>query len=249
MVHSTNLKKKQSNIIAFYRHFIIYSCKNSDWFTPMHPKKILEIIAEGESSTLEFKRKSTTPFKLAKEISALANTRGGTLLIGVDDDGTIYGIESEKTEIVAVEVACEFHIDPPVNPIMEVVNVNGKEILFVKIEEGRHKPHKLLIENPETSQTYHRAYIRIGEKSVEASREMYRLMKNATAGKPLKISIGENEKRLFAYLEKKEKVTVKEFSRLVNISERRAERLMIKLVQAGVLQIHNDSTRDYFTLV
>jgi len=222
---------------------------NSDWFAPMHPKKLLELIAEGESSTLEFKRKSTTPFKLAKEISALANTRGGTLLIGVDDDGTIYGIESEKTEIEAVEIACGFHIDPPVKTAMEVIHINGKEILFVKIDEGLNKPYKLMIENTDTKQIHHRAYIRIGEKSVEASREMYRLLKNSSSGKPLKISIGENEKRLFSYLEKKEKATVKDFSRLVNISERRAERLMIKLVQAGVLQIHNDSTRDYFTLV
>jgi predicted HTH transcriptional regulator len=215
----------------------------------MRPKKLLELVAEGESSIMEFKRKSTTPFKLAKEISALANTKGGMLIIGVDDDGTIYGIESEKTEIEAVERACGFHIDPPIEPDMEVVNVKGKDVLFVIINEGEHKPHKLMIEDPETKQIHHRAYIRIGEQSVEASREMYRLMKNSTAGKPLKLSIGENERRLFEYLEKKERITVKDFSHLVNISERRAERMMIKLVQAGVLHIHNDSTRDYFTLV
>jgi DNA-binding MarR family transcriptional regulator len=74
-------------------------------------------------------------------------------------------------------------------------------------------------------------------------------MKYTADEKPLKLSIGYNEKRLFAYLEKYEKSTVKDFAKLVNISDRRAERLLIRLVRAGALQIHNDLHHDYFTLI
>ena len=63
------------------------------------------------------------------------------------------------------------------------------------------------------------------------------------------IYIGEAEKRLFSYLEAKERITVKEYAKLVNISKRRAERKLITLVRAGVLQIHNDSHNDYFTQI
>ena len=58
----------------------------------MDKRELKEILAFGKSSTVEFKRKATTPEKLAKEISALANTKGGMLFIGVDDNGSIYGI-------------------------------------------------------------------------------------------------------------------------------------------------------------
>ncbi len=67
--------------------------------------------------------------------------------------------------------------------------------------------------------------------------------------KPITLSIGDKEKRLFDFMEKNERATVKDFSRLVNISIRRAERLLVRLVRAGVLQIHIDTANDYFTLV
>lgn len=215
----------------------------------MSPKELKTLIDTGESTLLEFKRKATSPKKLAKEISAFANTKGGHLLIGIDDNGTIYGCPSEKTEIDILEQAAGFWIDPPVEHQIEVINLFGKEVIVCYIPESPLKPHKLRIEDPEKKKPIFRAYIRIGEKSIEASREMARLMTYDRDDKPLKLSIGEKEKRLFAYLEKKESATVKDFSRLVNISERRAERLMIRLVRAGVLQIHNDARRDYFTLI
>lgn len=221
-------------------------CHNEIAMTAIELKKLIDL---GESTLLEFKRKVTSPQKLAKEISALANTRGGHLLVGVDDDGSIYGCPSEKSEIDMLEQACGFWIEPPIEPQIEIINLYGKEILVARIEESQNKPHKLKIVQNGKKKPIYRAYIRIGEKSVEASREMARLMTYQTEDKPLRLSIGDKEKRLFAYLEGKESATVKDFSHLVNISERRAERLLIRLVRAGVLQIHNDTHRDYFTLI
>ena len=62
----------------------------------MRRSELKELIAEGESTTLEFKRKFTSPEKIAKEIAAFANTKGGYLLIGVDDDKRIYGVKSDR---------------------------------------------------------------------------------------------------------------------------------------------------------
>ncbi|MFA7626022.1 MAG: ATP-binding protein [Candidatus Kapaibacterium sp.] len=213
----------------------------------MNPKKLLDIIAEGESTTVEFKRKSTTALKLAKEIAAMANTSGGFLIVGVDDNRKIYGIESEKAESDIVTQACTFYIEPPLEPDISIISIHDKDVLLLRITESKIKPHRVIKDcNEKLSEQ--KVYIRLGEKSVEASREMTRLMKHQTEDKPVKLSIGENEKRLFAYLEKKERITVKDFARIVNISDRRAERLLIRLVRIGTLSIHNDSNRDYFTL-
>lgn len=214
----------------------------------MNPRELKEIIAEGESSVLEFKRKATTPNKLAREIAALANTKGGILIIGVDDDGTIVGVRSEKSEIDIVEQACVFHIFPPVQYEIEIIEYKDKDIILVHIPESKTKPHVVEIEDTEKKRMVKRAYIRLGEKSVIASKEMYKLMTSQANGKPLKISIGDRERRLFSYLEKHERITVKEFAAIVNISRRRAERILIDLVRANVIVIHNDTSNDYFSL-
>jgi predicted HTH transcriptional regulator len=215
----------------------------------MNSKELLEVISEGESSKLEFKRKLNSPDKLAREISAFANTKGGILLVGVDDDGSIVGVQSEKTEIDIIETTCAFHIKPPIIPSIEIINLKGYDIVVVYISESKSKPHFIEIKDTDNNKKLHRAYIRLGEKSVMASREMYRLLSYQNADSPpLKISIGEREKRLFNYLQLYEKTTLNEYAKLVNISKRRAERILIKLVRAGVLQIHNDSHTDFFTL-
>jgi predicted HTH transcriptional regulator len=215
----------------------------------MNSKELKELIAEGESSLLEFKRKISSHEKIAKEISALANTIGGTLILGVDDDGSIVGIESEKSDLDSIEQVCGFMLQPPVEFTYEIVNVSRKEVLVIYIPQGSNKPHRV-IENPKGKKNENKVYIRIGEKSLVASREMSRFLASQNEdAPPLQISIGEREKRFFAYLEKYERATVKDFAKLVNISERRSERILIKLVRAGVLQIHVDSERDYFTLV
>ena len=60
--------------------------------------ELLEIIANGENSGVEFKRDDIRPEQLAKEIAAMANFQGGMLLLGVEDDGTLSGIQREQLE-------------------------------------------------------------------------------------------------------------------------------------------------------
>lgn len=215
----------------------------------MNAKELKELISSGESSTLEFKRKISSNEKIAKEISAFANTIGGKILLGVDDDGTIIGAESEKGDIDSIETICEFYIDPPLTPKIEIVQVARKDVIVIHISKGPKRPHKVVL-NPDEKKKEKHAYIRVGDKSLLASREMARVLAAQNPDTPpLVLSIGEKEKRLFDYLNKNERASVKDFARLVNISVRRSEQLMVRLVRAGVLQIHNDSEQDYFTLI
>jgi len=206
--------------------------------------ELKDIIFEGESTTTEFKRKFTTPEKIAKEISALANTKGGYLIFGVDDDGSIYGVDNEKGEIDYIEQACNFYLEPPIEPDIEIIEINHKDIVLVTIQQSKIKPHKVV------NSDENNAYIRVGEQSVIASREMVKIMEGMNPeSKSLKLSIGNNEKRLLDYLELHTKATVMDFAKICNISKRRASQLIIRLVRAGVLQIHQDSTSDYYTLI
>lgn len=64
----------------------------------MTTTELSEMIAEGENSNVEFMRDEVRPEKLAKAIVALANFRGGSVLLGVEDDGTVSGVRRDGLE-------------------------------------------------------------------------------------------------------------------------------------------------------
>jgi predicted HTH transcriptional regulator len=92
-------------------------------------------------------------------------------------------------------------------------------------------------------------YVRVNDKSILASKELIKLMQTKSTDKSLvNYIIGKQEKAAFAFLDEKEIITVKELSKLANISERRASRTLIKLVRANLLIIHQkDNGESYFT--
>jgi predicted HTH transcriptional regulator len=215
----------------------------------MYPKRLMEIIAGGESTTVEFKKKVNDPIKIAKEMTAFANTRGGTLIIGVEDNGKVCGIESEKYEIETLEYCANYLINPPIKIEIEIVNVKEKYLAVCYIEESTIKPHFLSYQ--ENNEQVRQAYIRLGEKSTPAGREMTSVLKSLNKdAPPFTVNIGEREKRLFRYLEINERATASDFSKLVNISKRSARRILVNLVRAGVISVNCDpNNSDYFTLI
>lgn len=207
-----------------------------------------DILEKGENSYIEFKRKVSTFEKIAKEVIAFANTKGGMILFGIDDDGKIYGVESEKAEIDLIEESCRIYCNPPVTPRIEIFHHKGKDIIIAAIPESIEKPHFLFEGNLKFTKDA-KVYVRVNDKSMLASKEVIQVLRNERPdAKPVKVSIGVNEKRLLEYFEKEERITVKEFSELVNISERRASRILVKLVKLGIIRIHTLEKYDFFTL-
>jgi predicted HTH transcriptional regulator len=213
----------------------------------MKRHQLRELIEQGESVGVEFKRRFTTLDKIAKELCAFANTRGGYLLFGVDDDGTIVGVESEKEQIELVRTASEFYVVPPLHVEIEVIEIEWKDVVVVHVVASSQRPHRV-VEQPDDTRGV--VYIRSQAQSVQASREMVRLMREQRPdAQPLQLYIGDRERRLFAYLHEHGKITVAEYARLVNISRRRALQLLIRLVRAELLVLHTDAPTNYFTMV
>lgn len=212
----------------------------------MYLIELYELIEAGEGLKTEFKRKFTTPEKIAKEMCAFANTAGGMILFGVDDDKTIYGIESEKEEFELISTTAKFYCEPEVSFSSEVLYIKNKDVLVVYVPESRMKPHGVISEDENENG---KVYVRFNDKSIIASKEGEKILKNTTDDTaPLKLYIGDIEKALFAYLEMNQKITVKGFKRLVNISERRASRTLINLVRAHVIRHHFLDNEEFFTL-
>ncbi len=215
----------------------------------MKRKELLELIEEGESLTCEFKRKFSTYEKIAKEMIAFANTNGGVILFGVDDDKEIIGVESEKTEAMLIEETANNYCEPPLAYKIEFIDVRGKEVVIVSISESENKPHRIQDYENNFDITKAVVCIRVNDKSVQASKEMIRIMRAESSNMKLKkYSIGPNEKNVFDYLGKNEFITVKILSDLINISTRRASRTLVKMVRANLLIIHTkENGEEYFT--
>lgn len=210
---------------------------------------IESLIEEGEGFGVEFKRRISSPEKIARTIISFANTRGGMILFGVDDDGSIVGVESEKSEVELIEIAGRDYCDPPITPSIEIVPVDGRDVIACHVMESESKPHYFLGEQDRVNGESTRVYIRVNDKTMMASREVVKILRNENPkAEPLTLAIGENERRLFRHLEQHERITVREFGRLVNISDRRASRILVQLVRAGVVRIHTHEKEEYFTL-
>lgn len=206
---------------------------------------IFTLIEDGESETVEFKRKFSTSPKIAKEMIAFANTKGGCILFGVDDDKSISGVESEKSELDLIDIAARFYCEPEIKYTTEIIPFKTKDVVAIIIPESDKKPHKLVDEGDKQSS---RVYIRYKDKSIIASKETASILKFSNFNNsPLVINLGDSEKILLKYLEENDNISVKEFKKLANISERRAGRTLVNLVRAGVLRHHRLNGKEFFT--
>jgi len=215
----------------------------------MRYREVLELIEEGENIQCEFKRKFSTYDKIAREMIAFANTKGGIILFGVDDDKKIVGVDSEKETAELVNETALNHCEPPVEIKIEYKEIKGKEIVIASVYESDLKPHRIQDFQSDFDITTATVTIRVNDKSVQASKEMIRILKAQTNRTALKkYVLGPNEKTVFNYLSKVERISVRELSNLVNISERRASRTLVKMVRANLLMIHTkDNGEEFFT--
>lgn len=207
-----------------------------------------EIIENGENQQVEFKRKFTEPEKIAKEMIAFANTQGGKILFGIDDDKKVIGVESEKGEIEYIDLAARFYCEPPLEFSIDIMHIYRKDVILVDIPESRKKPHRL-IENGKEDGDESKVYIRVKDKSVQASKETIKVLKKLRSDSPAQIiNLGDKERALLDYLAKHERVTLREFREYLNLSNRRASRILVNLVRADLIRLHNHERDDFYTL-
>ena len=124
---------------------------------------IRSLIAEGEHVRQDFKFEVSDSRKIARSLSAFANTEGGRLLIGVKDNGRIAGVRSEE-EMYMVEAAAKVYCDPEVEVEMRVYRPEGRSVLIASVEPAPRKPVMVKEEGGRKL-----AYVRIADENILAS--------------------------------------------------------------------------------
>lgn len=212
----------------------------------MNQQELAQLVSMGEGLHLEFKRRVPEPTRVAKEVIAFANTRGGRLLLGVDDDSAIVGVKDAEEEEFSLQQALETHCEPHVALRIERIPVTSKrDVLLVSIPPSPRKPH-FLVEGV-NGHTVRTAYVRVDHMSVEASKEAVRLMRAKHQPQNTLFELGEKEFKLMRYLEHYGRITVGQFATLVDIPPKQASQTLVLLTRARVLEHHLDPQQDYFT--
>jgi len=207
------------------------------------PPKIARLIEGGENSTLDFKQTVSNVHKIAKTMCSFANTKGGVLLIGVRDNGSIAGIKSED-EIYMLDLAAQFYCKPALIIEIDLWKIGNKEIIECKIPLGKEQPYFAQSEDKKWW-----AYVRVNDKSLLASKVVLDVMKRNHPQKNTFIKYSSKEKALLEYLKKNERITLQEYRKMLNISKHRASKILVNLISTGIIRNHTTEKTEFYTLV
>lgn len=151
-----------------------------------------------ESEILELKREVTP--NLCKEIIAFANTKGGTIYIGYDDESNIVGVKNAKNELDRISNMIADTVEPNLilNISMEIVEELGKEIIIIKVLKGTKRPYYL----KNKGMTPEGVYIRLGATNKQATRDDIIKMMIEDTGVYFEDNISKEQELTFNALEK-----------------------------------------------
>ena len=207
-------------------------------------KELQQLIFSGESDTLDFKKRISQPDRIARTLASFANTRGGIILVGVMDNGKISGIDPEEEKHILEQAAYHF-CDPPVKIFFKELEDEDKTVLKVIIPESSQKPHLVKVGEDDW-----RGYIRVKDETVQTSKMVLKVLDTEPEKATEKFfpEYEPAELLLLEFLEINRRITLKQFSKLVNFSQRRAYRTLVRMVLLGAIRLHDKEKEDYYTL-
>ena len=200
------------------------------------------LIAEGEHQQQDFKFEISDARKIAKTLSAFANTNGGRLLIGVKDNGKIAGVRSEEEKYM-IEAAAQLYCVPEVEYSLQTYIVEGRQVLVATIEETPHKP---VYAKDETGKPL--AYLRIKDENILATPIHLRVWQQSGSPRGELITYTEREQLLLDLLEENDSLSLNRYCRLARLSRRAAEHLLAKFIRFDIVEPVFEGHKFHFRL-
>jgi predicted HTH transcriptional regulator len=197
-----------------------------------------KLITEGENQHLDFKFCISDCRKIARTLSAFANSDGGRILIGVRDNGSIAGIKSDE-EIYMVDTAAHIFCRPEITYTIKQHTTGGKTILEVEVIKGIKRPYQVKNENGRWL-----SYFRHNDQNLVANRVLLQIWRKEGKGSGVLVKFGRAENSLMDYLKKNGSITLSKFRKIARISSYKAEAVLANLVIFKVL-IMNSSEKGF----
>lgn len=200
------------------------------------------LIDEGEHQQQDFKFEISDARKIAKTLSAFANTDGGRLLIGVKDNGKIAGVRSDE-EVYMIEAAAQMYCFPPMEVQTYTYQVEGRTVLLAQIDESSQKP---VYAKDESGKLL--AYLRIKDENILATPVHLRVWQQQESPRGELMEYTEREQLLLDLLEQNDRLSLNRYCRLARLSRRAAEHLLAKFIRYGIVETVFEGHKFHFRL-
>ena len=188
-----------------------------------------KLIEEGENQHLDFKYCVSDSRKIARTLVAFSNTDGGRLLIGVRDNGSIAGIQSDE-EIYMVDTAAQIFCRPEITYSIKQHTSGIKTFLEVEVSRGNKRPYQA---KDETGRWV--AYFRNDDQNLIANRILLQVWRKEEKKSGVMVKFSKAENTLMDYLSKNGSITFSKFRKITRISSYRAESILANLLIFKVL--------------
>ena len=201
---------------------------------------LLGLIREGEHQQQDFKYRVSDACKLAKSVSAFANTDGGRLLIGVRDDGHLAGVRSEE-EIFMMHQAAYKYCKPEPSIKFDTFHVDGRTIVIATVPPSDKRP--VCAQNDEGKM---RAYIRIKDENIVASPVHLALWRESQKPQGSMLTYNDNIKKLLNVMEGSQ--TLNQIVRLSKLPRYKVITLLARLIRFGTARWEYTNQQFLFSL-
>jgi len=198
------------------------------------PAALYEQIAEGEHQRQDFKFRIDSAQKIAKTLSAFANTGGGKLLIGVKDNGRITGIDPEE-EYYMIEGAAERYCRPAVPFSAQVYETEDGRVLEIAVADSGQRPHLV-----KDSDEQYRAYLRQDDENFAASKAVLRYLrdKKPQSARKNMVAYGPIEQALFELFSQHTLISISQFCRKAKIPIYKGEKTLALFLKWQIIDWH-----------
>ncbi|WP_461629899.1 AlbA family DNA-binding domain-containing protein [Labilibaculum euxinus] len=193
---------------------------------------IEKLIREGEHQQQDFKFCITDSRKIARSLSAFANTDGGKLLIGVKDNGKIAGAKVEE-EFHMIKAAADMYSRPKIAFESKVWQISGKNVLEITVPPSKKMPHYA-----ENEKGKWLAYLRKDDENILANKVLLEVWKRKSKPIGTYLKYTETEAVLMEYLNRNQEISLNQYCRIAKISRYKAERILVKLICWNVIELN-----------
>ena len=199
------------------------------------------LIGEGEHQQQDFKYRISDARKLAKSVSAFANTDGGRLLIGVRDDGNMSGVRSEE-EIYMMHQAALRYCRPEASIKFDTYHVEGHTIVVATVPPSDRRPICAIGEDGRQT-----AYLRIADENIVASPVHLALWREAQNPKGTMMTYTDSVKKILDVL-RDQRLPLGHIVRRSRLPRPKVITLLARLIRFRVVQWEYANQQFLFSL-
>ncbi|MFN5983756.1 MAG: helix-turn-helix domain-containing protein [Fluviicola sp.] len=195
-------------------------------------ESLQSIIRLGEGQQLDFKFRIDDQKKIARTLCAFANTDGGTLLIGVKDNGKVVGVDPTE-ELHMIEAAADMYCSPKLEFNSRVWKEGMKLVLEISIEKAAEIPVMALDEEKRW-----RAYVRREDHTLLANKILLNVWKLQKSQQQKPEKIGSNETALLGIISESNRITLSKLYRSSNLAKKDVDRLLSLFIYWKLVEMH-----------